>query len=197
MWYELRTNVCRWSWHSDKDGANRRWKTYPYRSNIWRLRGGFQQRQGEDTPAASVNGPCKSTCNPAAIYHMGRSQLSGVFSWVELSRAVFIQLRGWRSRAQELENGCGFELKDLMPYGQIDEWVLSSDGQHLTGWIMGLRWTVNGRWTIWRLVNMTFWELTKLQEKSRNEAHTSAIMHSGNQWLEPTGSQPQMDRSQR
>jgi hypothetical protein len=41
---------------------------------------------------------------------------------------------------------------------------------------------------------MTCRTLTELQEKSRNVAHRSAIMHSGNEWLEPTGSQPQMDR---
>jgi hypothetical protein len=44
---------------------------------------------------------------------------------------------------------------------------------------------------------MTFIELTELQEKLRNAAHTSAIMHSGNEWLEPTGSQPEMDRGRR
>jgi len=44
---------------------------------------------------------------------------------------------------------------------------------------------------------MTFRGLTELQEKSRNAAHRSAIMHSGNEWLEPTGSQPEMDRGRR
>jgi len=44
---------------------------------------------------------------------------------------------------------------------------------------------------------MTFRELTELQEKSRNAAPTSAIMHSGNEWLEPTRSQPEMDHSRR
>jgi hypothetical protein len=43
---------------------------------------------------------------------------------------------------------------------------------------------------------MTFRELTELQEKSRNEDHMSAIMHSGMKWLEPTGSRPGMDRDQ-
>jgi hypothetical protein len=40
---------------------------------------------------------------------------------------------------------------------------------------------------------MTFRELTELQEKSHNAAHRSAIMHSGNVWLEPTGSRSEMD----
>jgi hypothetical protein len=44
-------------------------------------------------------------------------------------------------------------------------------------WNMGLRWRVNGRWTLWRLVNITFRGLTELQEQSRNAAHTSAITH--------------------
>ena len=56
---------------------------------------------------------------------------------------------------------------------------------------------VNGRRKLWRLENMTFKGLTELQEKSRNAAHRSAIMHSGNEWLEPTGSQPGMDHGQR
>jgi len=50
--YELRTNVCRWSRHNDKDGVYRRWRTYPA------IYGDFvevQQSQGGDTPAASVN----------------------------------------------------------------------------------------------------------------------------------------------
>jgi hypothetical protein len=44
---------------------------------------------------------------------------------------------------------------------------------------------------------MTFREVTELKERSRNAAHTSAIMYSGNGWLEPTGSPPVMDRRRR
>ena len=33
----------------------------------------------------------------------------------------------------------GFGLKDPMPYGRIDEWVISYDAQYVTGWITGLR----------------------------------------------------------
>ena len=44
---------------------------------------------------------------------------------------------------------------------------------------------------------MTFRKLTELQEKSRNAAHRSPIMHSGNELLEPTGSQPEMDRGRK
>jgi hypothetical protein len=29
IYYELRTNVCRWSRYHDKDGAYRQWRTYP------------------------------------------------------------------------------------------------------------------------------------------------------------------------
>jgi len=39
---------------------------------------------------------------------------------------------------------------------------------------------------------MTFRELTVLQGKSQNAAHTSAITHGGNEWLKP-----EMDRSWR
>jgi hypothetical protein len=37
------------------------------------------------------------------------------------------------------DHAFGFGLKDPMPYGQIDEWVLSFDEKCVTGWIMGLR----------------------------------------------------------
>ena len=39
---------------------------------------------------------------------------------------------------------------------------------------------------------MTFRKLREPQEKSWNAAHRSSIMHSGNEWLEPSGSQPEM-----
>ena len=29
IYYELRTNVCRWSRYHDRDGAYRRWRSYP------------------------------------------------------------------------------------------------------------------------------------------------------------------------
>lgn len=32
----------------------------------------------------------------------------------------------------------GFGLEDPMPYGWINEWVISYDGPYVTGWIMGL-----------------------------------------------------------
>jgi len=132
----------------------------------------------------------QSTWSPATICHMGGLQLSGVelngvSSWVELS---------WVERysrncvdtdhvLKRPDHAFGFGLKDPMPYGRIDEWLLSYDGRYVTGWIMGLRWGVNGWRTIWRLVNMTFREHTEQQEQSRNAAHTSAIMH----WVENTG----------
>ena len=52
IYYELRTNVCRWSRYHDKDGAYKRRRTYPA------MYGDFvevQQSQGGDTPATSVN----------------------------------------------------------------------------------------------------------------------------------------------
>jgi len=85
-----------------------------------------------------------------------------------------------------------FGHKDLMPYGWIDEWVFSYGGRYVSGWIMGLRRTVNGRRTLWILVYMTFRGLTELQEQSRNAAHTSAITH----WVE-TNAWNQLDQSRR
>jgi len=51
----------------------------------------------------------------------------------ELSRMVYTRLRGIRSCAQELDHGFGFGHKDPMPYGRIDEWVLSYNGRYVTG----------------------------------------------------------------
>jgi len=41
---------------------------------------------------------------------------------------------------------------------------------------------------------MTFRELTVLQEKSRMRTIRAQLCTDGNEWLEPTGSRPEMDR---
>ena len=98
IYYELRTNVCSWSQYHDKLSAYRGWRTDPaiYRDFVKVI----QQIQDGDTPAASVN------CNQFGA----RSQFAiwvdynwAEFSWteflVELSWAIFTQLRGLRSLA--------------------------------------------------------------------------------------------------
>jgi len=75
--YELRTNICRWNWHNDKDDAYRWWRTYP--SNIQRIHGGFKLSKHQDTPLASVNWPCSQ---------LGAQQQFAKwvdFEWMELS----------------------------------------------------------------------------------------------------------------
>jgi len=102
--FEMRTNVCRWSRHNDKNGDNRRWRTYPYPNNIQRFRGGFQQSQRGDTPASWVNWPCNwfgahlrfAICADYNWAELSRAEFS-----VKLSRAVFTELRGIKSRAHE------------------------------------------------------------------------------------------------
>jgi hypothetical protein len=59
--------------------------------------------------------------SPATFYHVS----------LECSRAVFTRLLALRSRAQEPDHG--FRLKDPMPHGWINEWVLSYDGRYVTG----------------------------------------------------------------
>jgi hypothetical protein len=44
---------------------------------------------------------------------------------------------------------------------------------------------------------MTFRALTVLQEKSRMRTIRAQLYTSGNEWLETTGSQPEMDRGRR
>jgi len=139
----------------------------------------------------------QSSWAPATICHLGELQ----FSWMEFS----VELSGvelYPCNCVELDHVLnrpdhGFELKNPMPYGRINEWVFSYDGQYVTGWIMGLRWRVDGRWTLWRLVKMTFRELTERQELSRNAAHTGAIMHrvERNGWSQMD--RDQMDRGRR
>jgi len=51
---------------------------------------------------------------------------------------------------------------------------------------------LRGRRTLWRLEKMTFRELTELQEKPRNGAHTSAIMH-----MVETNGWSQLDRGRK
>jgi len=47
IYYELRTNVCRWSRYHDKDGAYRRWRTYPaIYGDSWR----FSKAKAETLP---------------------------------------------------------------------------------------------------------------------------------------------------
>jgi len=52
IYHKLRTIVCRWSQYHDKDGAYRRWRTYPAINEEFV---DVQQSQAGDTPAASVN----------------------------------------------------------------------------------------------------------------------------------------------
>jgi len=52
IYHGLRTTICRWSQHHDKDGAYTRRRTYPA------IHGDYvevQQSQGGDSPTASVN----------------------------------------------------------------------------------------------------------------------------------------------
>jgi len=64
--------------------------------------------------------------------------------------------------------------------GSMSWYFLTRDNMSLNyGSAMKSQWQplLRGRWTLWRLVNMTFRGLTERQEQSRNAAHTSAITH--------------------
>ena len=147
-YYQLRTIVCRSSRYQENDGGYRWWRTYAA------IYGDFvevQPSQGGDTPAAMVN------CN----WFGARLRFA---KWVY---SQYIRVKqyscNWVKQDQVVRKpDHGFGLKDPMPYGQINEWVFSYDGRYVTRWIMGLWWRVKGRRTLWRLVTMTFWELTKL-----------------------------------
>jgi len=57
--------------------------------------------QGGDTPATSVNWPCNKQGARLQFAILAELTFIGVFSWVELSWAVLLQLRGIRSCARE------------------------------------------------------------------------------------------------
>jgi len=93
IYYELRTNVCRWSRYLDKDGAYRRWRTYPaiYRDFMEVI----QQSQGGDTPAASVN--CNQFGARLQFAIWADLQLLGV-GWSDIHAIAWIKImcsRGW------------------------------------------------------------------------------------------------------
>jgi hypothetical protein len=87
----------------------------------------------------------------------------------------------------------GFGLKDPMPYGRIDEWVFSYDGRYVTDY--GTAMKSQCKTDIMEVSNNYLWrayraigEVTECGPYKRNYAQ------SGNEWLESTGSQPEMDR---
>jgi len=78
LYYELRTNVCRWSRYHDKDGAYRRSRTYPaiYRDFMEV----FSKAKAETLPPhRSID--YEIDWSPATICHMGGFTTSR--SWVE------------------------------------------------------------------------------------------------------------------
>jgi hypothetical protein len=90
IYYELRTTVCRWSRYHNKKGAYRRWRTYPA---IYRDFVEVRQSEGGDTPphrSIAIN------LEPGKNLPFGR-----IYNFSELSGAIFTQLCGLRSRAQE------------------------------------------------------------------------------------------------
>ena len=192
--------MSRWIQHSDNQCGNRWWRIYP--GYIRRFRGGYQQNQGGGTRTAS-----NWTCNRIWAW-LQFAIIWADYNWAELSWTEFPVVLSWVKRysrnwvdtdnvLKRPDHAFGFGLKDLMPYGRIDESVFSYDVQYVTGWIMGLRGRVYARGTLWRLVNMISRRLTELQEQSVNAAHTSAMMHrvDTNGWSQMN--RDQMDRRQR
>jgi hypothetical protein len=72
--------------------------------------------------------------SPATICHM--SGFTASRSWVERYSPNCVHYDHVLTRP---DHRFGFVLNDPMPYGQINEWAFSNDGQYVTGWIMGLR----------------------------------------------------------
>jgi len=108
-------------------------------------------------------------------------------SWVEWYSFIWVE---WGHVLTTPDHRFG--LQDAMPDGSIDQWVLSYDGQYITGWIMRLRWRVNRQLMSGRSVMVTLWLLTEIHEKSRNAAHTSAII-----LVVETNSRNELDHSRR
>jgi len=108
---------------------------------------------------------------PATICHMGKITTSR--SWVEWYSYNCVE-------SDHMLNSAGSWIWIWTRRSHAiwtDPWVGIFLWWTICHRIMGRRWRVNQRWTLWRFVNMTFRGLTELQEQSRNAAHTSAIKH--------------------
>jgi len=90
IYYELRTNVCKWSRYHDNDGAYRQWRFIQRYTEIsWR----FSNAKAETLPqhrSIAIN------LEPGYNLPYGR-----IYNFSELGGAIFTQLRGLRSRAHE------------------------------------------------------------------------------------------------
>lgn len=78
-------------------------------------------KQSVDIRAESINGPCNRLGAQLRYAIWVDIPLLGV----EWSGAVFLQLHGIRSHAQEPDRGFGFGLQDPMTRRQINVWVFS------------------------------------------------------------------------
>jgi len=107
----------------------------------------------------------QSTFIPATICHMGGLQLSGVelngvLSWVESSG---IHATAWNKITCSRSWIMDLDLKiPCHMDGSISGYFLMMDDMSPD---YGTAMRVNGRWTLWRSVKMSFRELTKLQEQ--------------------------------
>jgi hypothetical protein len=80
-----------------------------------------------------------------------------------------------------------------MPYGGIDEWVLSYDGRYVTdyGTAMQSQWKTE----IIDVSNCYLYRPYRaIGEVTECGPYECNYAQGGNEWLEPTGSQPEMDR---
>jgi len=107
--YEWRTNICGWSQHNEKDGAYRPWRTYPYPSDIWRVRGGLGKSKAE-TMSQHRGIDYKIDLEPS--YNLPYWWISIEWSWVEQNwvecrEAVVLQLHGPRSCAHKAGSWIG------------------------------------------------------------------------------------------
>jgi hypothetical protein len=82
---ELRTTVCRWSRHYDKDGAYRRWRTYP--SHI----GDPVEVFSKEVQILVGHWSIDYAINLAPGYNLAYGR---IYNLSELSGAVFLQLHG-------------------------------------------------------------------------------------------------------
>jgi hypothetical protein len=86
IYYELRTNVCRWSQYHDKNGAYRRWRTYPaiYRAFMEV----FSKAKAETLP------PHQSMDYEIDLEPSYNLPYGQIYNFSELGGAIFTQMHG-------------------------------------------------------------------------------------------------------
>ena len=189
------SSICMMNWElTFANGADtrQRWclqMMQDLSSDIGRCWGSFQQREGGDDRATSVNCNWFRAHLQFAIWaKYNWAELSWTkLSWVEwcgVSAIVWNQMKCSRGRIFDLDFDwmVPWHIDSAMTEYCVMIYDMSPHG------LWGLRRRVTGPWTLWRSAKITSRELTELHEMSRNAAPMGAFKHElielpGTRWI--------------